>query len=210
MGRVAVTGIGAVTPLGLDVPSTWTAAQAGESGIDWISTFDTDGLPVRVAGEARTVEAPVNYLIDTGVKPVNETGGGARYIHVTSGTNHAAAPSRLRPDRSAHRRRRQAARHDHPTGAGEGMRQHILIVATDTRIEPGLLTDAIGDAVARTPGATRVITVLIPAVVPPTRTPSVAHRWAVSSSQPRSWQARLRQTHSRVLPNGSAGFRKKP
>jgi len=51
MKRVAVTGIGAVTPLGLDVPSTWTAARAGESGIGWISTFDTDGLPVRVAGE---------------------------------------------------------------------------------------------------------------------------------------------------------------
>src|SRR6478609_9220280 len=51
MRRVAVTGTGAVTPLGLDVPSTWRAALAGESGIDWISTFDTDGLPVRIAGE---------------------------------------------------------------------------------------------------------------------------------------------------------------
>src|SRR5437763_2991929 len=49
--RVAVTGVGAVTPLGLDVPSSWRAALAGESGIGWISTFDTDGLPVRVAGE---------------------------------------------------------------------------------------------------------------------------------------------------------------
>ena len=37
MKRVAVTGIGAVTPLGLDAPSTWRAALAGESGIDWIS-----------------------------------------------------------------------------------------------------------------------------------------------------------------------------
>ena len=53
MRRVAVTGIGAVTPLGLDVPSTWRAALAGESGIGWISTFDTDGLPVRVAGEVK-------------------------------------------------------------------------------------------------------------------------------------------------------------
>jgi 3-oxoacyl-[acyl-carrier-protein] synthase II len=51
--RVAVTGVGAVTPLGLDVPSTWRAALAGESGIGWISTFDTDGLPVRVAGEVK-------------------------------------------------------------------------------------------------------------------------------------------------------------
>jgi 3-oxoacyl-[acyl-carrier-protein] synthase II len=53
MNRVAVTGIGAVTPLGLDAPATWRAALAGESGIDWISTFDTDGLPVRVAAEVK-------------------------------------------------------------------------------------------------------------------------------------------------------------
>src|SRR6476661_206499 len=53
MRRVAVTGVGAVTPLGLDVPSTWRAALAGESGIGWISTFDTDGLPVRIAAEVK-------------------------------------------------------------------------------------------------------------------------------------------------------------
>jgi 3-oxoacyl-[acyl-carrier-protein] synthase II len=46
-----VTGVGAVTPLGLDAGSTWRAALAGESGIDWIQAFDADGLPVRVAGE---------------------------------------------------------------------------------------------------------------------------------------------------------------
>jgi 3-oxoacyl-[acyl-carrier-protein] synthase II len=51
VGRVAITGIGAVTPLGLSAPETWRAALAGESGIGWISTFDTAGLPVRVAGE---------------------------------------------------------------------------------------------------------------------------------------------------------------
>jgi 3-oxoacyl-[acyl-carrier-protein] synthase II len=53
MKRVAVTGIGAVTPLGLDVPSTWRAAVAGESGIDWIRAFDADGLPVRIAAEVK-------------------------------------------------------------------------------------------------------------------------------------------------------------
>jgi 3-oxoacyl-[acyl-carrier-protein] synthase II len=51
--RVAITGIGAVTPLGNDAPSTWRAALAGESGVGWISTFDTDGLPVRIAGEVK-------------------------------------------------------------------------------------------------------------------------------------------------------------
>jgi 3-oxoacyl-[acyl-carrier-protein] synthase II len=51
--RVAVTGIGAVTPLGNDAPSTWESALAGRSGIDFISTFDTEGLPVRIAAEVR-------------------------------------------------------------------------------------------------------------------------------------------------------------
>src|SRR5829696_7635424 len=53
MRRVAVTGVGAVTPLGVDAPSTWRAALAGESGIDWIQAFETDGLPVRVAAEVK-------------------------------------------------------------------------------------------------------------------------------------------------------------
>jgi 3-oxoacyl-[acyl-carrier-protein] synthase II len=53
MRRVVVTGLGAVTPLGNDVPSTWEAAVAGRSGIDFISTFDTSGFPVRIAAEVK-------------------------------------------------------------------------------------------------------------------------------------------------------------
>ena len=45
MRRVAVTGIGAVTPLGNDAPSTWDAALAGKSGIDWIRAFDAPTVP---------------------------------------------------------------------------------------------------------------------------------------------------------------------
>ena len=58
MKRVAVTGVGCVSPLGLDAPSSWRAAIAGESGIDWISAFDATGLPVRVAGEVKSFTAP--------------------------------------------------------------------------------------------------------------------------------------------------------
>src|SRR6266542_2363492 len=53
MKRVAVTGLGAVTPIGNDARSTWEAAVAGRSGIDWIRSFDADGLPVRVAAEVK-------------------------------------------------------------------------------------------------------------------------------------------------------------
>ncbi len=53
MKRVAVTGLGAVTPLGLDAPSTWAAAKAGTSGVGFIETFDASGFPVRIAGEVK-------------------------------------------------------------------------------------------------------------------------------------------------------------
>ena len=51
MRRVAVTGLGAVTPIGHDAPSTWRAALAGESGIDFIRSFDASGYPVTIAAE---------------------------------------------------------------------------------------------------------------------------------------------------------------
>src|SRR5205814_5840898 len=53
MRRVVVTGLGAVTPIGGDAPSTWRAAVAGESGIDWITAFDASEFPVRVAAEVK-------------------------------------------------------------------------------------------------------------------------------------------------------------
>ncbi len=53
MRRVAVTGLGAITPVGNDARSTWNAAVAGESGIDWIRAFDANGLPVRIAAEVK-------------------------------------------------------------------------------------------------------------------------------------------------------------
>ena len=51
MRRVVVTGLGAVTPIGVDAPSTWRAAVAGESGIDFIRSFDASEFPVRIAAE---------------------------------------------------------------------------------------------------------------------------------------------------------------
>jgi 3-oxoacyl-[acyl-carrier-protein] synthase II len=56
MRRVAVTGLGAVTPLGLDAPSTWDAAVAGRSGVGFIESFDASGFPVRIAAEVRGFE----------------------------------------------------------------------------------------------------------------------------------------------------------
>ena len=49
--RVVVTGIGAVTPLGPDAPSTWAAMREGRSAIGPVRTIPTDGLRCAVAAE---------------------------------------------------------------------------------------------------------------------------------------------------------------
>ncbi len=51
--RVAVTGLGAVTPVGLTVADTWSALVAGKSGIGAITRFDATGCTARIAGEVR-------------------------------------------------------------------------------------------------------------------------------------------------------------
>lgn len=53
MKRVVITGIGAVTPLGNDIMSTWEGLINGRSGITAISRFDPSGLPSRIAGELK-------------------------------------------------------------------------------------------------------------------------------------------------------------
>jgi 3-oxoacyl-[acyl-carrier-protein] synthase II len=55
--RVAVTGLGAVTPIGNDAQATWRAAVAGESGIDFIRAFDASEFPVRIAAEVKDFDA---------------------------------------------------------------------------------------------------------------------------------------------------------
>lgn len=49
--RVVVTGIGAVTPLGIGAETFWEGLTAGRSGIREIQHFDTSSLPVKIGGE---------------------------------------------------------------------------------------------------------------------------------------------------------------
>ena len=51
--RVVVTGMGAVTPLGLDVESTWAGLIAGRSGVGPITQFDPARLTTRIAAEVK-------------------------------------------------------------------------------------------------------------------------------------------------------------
>jgi beta-ketoacyl-acyl-carrier-protein synthase II len=53
MRRVAVTGLGAVTPLGNDATATWQAAVEGRSGIDFVRSYDASDQAVRIAAEVK-------------------------------------------------------------------------------------------------------------------------------------------------------------
>ena len=59
--RVVVTGIGALSPLGLDVASLWQGITEGRSGIGPITLFDPAGLDTTFAGEVKGFDA-ANYM----------------------------------------------------------------------------------------------------------------------------------------------------
>jgi 3-oxoacyl-[acyl-carrier-protein] synthase II len=53
MRKVVITGLGAITPLGNDVKTTWAQLLAGSSGIDRIKAFDVSDHSVKIAGEVK-------------------------------------------------------------------------------------------------------------------------------------------------------------
>ena len=55
--RVVVTGLGTINPLGNNVSDTWNNLIKGVSGIDHITSFKTDELPVTFAGEVKNFDA---------------------------------------------------------------------------------------------------------------------------------------------------------
>lgn len=59
--RVVVTGLGAVTPLGIGVPASWDGLVSGRSGVGLITRFDATDLPVRIAGEVKDFD-PLAYV----------------------------------------------------------------------------------------------------------------------------------------------------
>ena len=61
--RVVVTGLGAITPLGNDVPSTWEAAKAGKSGAGPITHFDASKFKTQFACEVKNFNAS-DYITD--------------------------------------------------------------------------------------------------------------------------------------------------
>ncbi|GAQ94764.1 3-oxoacyl-[acyl-carrier-protein] synthase II [Thermodesulfovibrio aggregans] len=72
--RVVVTGMGMVSPLGLDVKSSWEALLQGKSGVGYITHFDAKDYPVRIAAEVKGFD-PANYIEPKEIKKMD------RFIH---------------------------------------------------------------------------------------------------------------------------------
>lgn len=72
--RVVVTGLGAITPLGLDVKSSWQALIEGKSGVDYITQFDASNYPVKIAAEVKGFDPSV-YIEPKEIKKMD------RFIH---------------------------------------------------------------------------------------------------------------------------------
>ena len=61
MKRVAVTGLGVISPVGNDVPTFWNALCSGTCGIGPITKFDATDYPVKLAAEVRNFD-PKQYM----------------------------------------------------------------------------------------------------------------------------------------------------
>ncbi len=59
--RVVITGMGTLSPLGLDTKTTWEGLVTGKSGIDYITLFDPANMEAKFAGEVKGFE-PTSYI----------------------------------------------------------------------------------------------------------------------------------------------------
>ncbi len=81
--RVVVTGLGMLTPVGLDTEMSWKALLEGTSGIGLITQFDASEYPVRIAGEIEGFD-PEKYIAFKEIKKMD------RFIHLAMAASEMA------------------------------------------------------------------------------------------------------------------------
>ncbi|MDH4134309.1 MAG: beta-ketoacyl-ACP synthase II, partial [Gammaproteobacteria bacterium] len=73
--RVVITGMGIVSPIGLDLAANWQSVLAGKSGIGQVTQFDATGFPSTIAGEVKGFEV-TDYLTEKDARRMD------RFIHL--------------------------------------------------------------------------------------------------------------------------------
>lgn len=76
--RVVVTGMGAVCPVGNDLPTTWENLLAGKSGVDYITRFDTSAFKIPISAEVRDFEPEITIQ----AKPLKHMDRNVQYAMV--------------------------------------------------------------------------------------------------------------------------------
>ena len=79
--RVVVTGMGAISPIGNDVPTMWKNMVDGVCGIETITAFDTSDLKVHIAGTVKDFD-PTQYIEKKEVRSLI-------HIHSTQSQRHS-------------------------------------------------------------------------------------------------------------------------
>ena len=88
MERVVITGMGAITPVGNDVPTFWESLKTGKCGIGPITKFDVSDFKVKLGAEvkdfdptqymekreARRADANVHYAMAAAIQAVEQAG----------------------------------------------------------------------------------------------------------------------------------------
>jgi 3-oxoacyl-[acyl-carrier-protein] synthase II len=95
--RVAITGLGAVTPVGGDVASTWKAMVAGRSGVGPITTFDASTFPIRIGAMVNDFELEP-YLPDPRMGRHLSRAAGFGFAAADQAIRHADAAGAYAPD----------------------------------------------------------------------------------------------------------------
>ncbi|HYA87958.1 MAG TPA: beta-ketoacyl-ACP synthase II [Nitrospirota bacterium] len=84
--RVVVTGVGMITPVGLDTEASWESLIRGKSGIGPITQFDDKTIPTQIAGEIHGFE-PEKYIEQKEIKKMD------RFIHLAIAASQMAMDS---------------------------------------------------------------------------------------------------------------------
>ncbi len=140
MRRVVITGVGAVTPLGNDMATTWQALCAGQSGVRPITRFDASGYAVRIAGEVQ------NFVLDAAIDP-REARRASQYVRYALNASLEALRNAQLDPTTMDRERLGVI---YGTGAGGidliGENVEILRDKGTRRVAPTLIANMIDDA----------------------------------------------------------------